>query len=187
MKLPLVQYRLPSRCFKRYAGEDGGTVTESSPTADPDSSPRVTRLVRAEEACLEKGGTCIRLAGLYTMDRGAHNFWLGGEGRDVKGREDGIINLLHYDDAAAGCMAALVAGPSAISGKIFLLSDGNPTTRKDICVSSLKTDRYKDKSIPKFLGGESDPKGKIYDGSHTNAVFHWKPMHESFDAFMSSH
>jgi len=68
----------------------------------------------------------------------------------------------------------------------FLISDGNPTTRKGICESAMKAKRYVEKSMPKFLGGEDGPLGKVYDGSASNAALNWKPQYESFDAFMSS-
>ena len=119
------------------------------------------------------------------MERGAHNYWLN-SGKDVGGRPDGIINLLHYDDAASSCMAALSVGPSVVSGNIFLISDGNPTTRKGICESALKAKMYVDKTMPGFSGGDSDPLGKIYDGSVSNAALKWAPKYASFDEFMSS-
>lgn len=182
---PATSYIFLHSLHLRYAGADGETVTESCPTADPESSPRIARLVNAESACREKGGTCLRLAGLYNLDRGAHNFWLT-SGKDINGRDDGIVNLLHYDDAAGACLAALSRGREAVSGKVLLVSDGNPTTRRGICESAIKASLYKDKVIPAFLGGESDPKGKVYDGTVTNELLQWKPRYESFDAFMSS-
>lgn len=160
-------------------------MNEDSQTADPETNPRAGRLIRAEEACLKNGGCCLRLAGLYSTERGAHNFWLT-SGKDVSGRADGIVNLLHYDDAAGACVAALAAGPGKTRGKIFLISDGNPTTRQGICESAMKAQMYANAKMPKFLGGESDPKGKVYDGSATNAALKWKSKYESFDKYMSS-
>jgi nucleoside-diphosphate-sugar epimerase len=59
--------------------------------------------------------------------RGPHNFWLT-SGKSVSGRPDGIINMLHYDDAAGACLAVLKAGPGVCRGKAFLISDGHPIT-----------------------------------------------------------
>lgn len=142
-------------------------------------------MIFAEKEVLSNGGCCLRLAGLYTLDRGAHNFWLT-SGKDVTGRADGIINQLHYDDAAGSVIAALAAGPTIVSGNVFLISDGHPMTRKEICESSLKAKKYQGFKMPKFLGTESDPVGKIYDGSASNKALKWDPRYESFDAFMSS-
>jgi len=180
-----------------------------------DPIPRIERLINAEKEVLKKkGGSVLRLAGLYKLDRGAHNYWLGDTTelakKDIAGRADSLINLLHYDDAAGSVVAALKRtvnnnnddDDSKMSvddnkidqnsqhkeGEIFLVSDGHPLTRQQICESSLKNKRYEDRTIPKFLGSKQngDPIGKIYDGGYTNKVLHWKPRYESFDAFMSS-
>lgn len=122
------------------------------------------------------------MAGLYTLERGAHSFWLN-SGKDVTGRADGIINLLHYDDAASVALAALKAGPDVVQGRNFLISDSHPLTRQQICESAMKSKLFADKKMPKFLGSASDPKGKLYDGKKSERDLQWKPKYESFDAF----
>ena len=164
------------------ASAEAETITEESPTADPESNPRTARLVYAEEACRQHGGCCLRLAGLYTLERGAHSFWLN-SGKDVTGRADGLINLLHYDDAASAAMAALKVGSSVVKGRNFLISDSHPLTRQQICESAMKTKLFADKKMPKFLGSDSDPKGKLYDGKVSEAALQWKPKYKSFDDF----
>jgi len=168
-----------------YGPEDVTTVTESSPMVDVKSNPRSARLLLAEQACLEAGGCCLRLAGLYNLDRGAHNFWIT-KGR-VSGSPDGIINLLHYDDAASACLAALkrqwqdpTAAASNADQRIFLLSDGHPMTRREICQSALQARIYKECHMPEFVEAPADGPpggatslGKIYDGSWSNKVLHW--------------
>ena len=128
----------------------------------------------------------MRLAGLYTLERGAHSFWLK-SGKEIQGREDGIINLLHYDDAAGACLAAIKVGPSVTAKKIFLVSDGHPTTRRGIVDSALKSTSYAGMVLPTFSkgGGEGGAMGKIYDGSSTNRALKWMPRYSSFDDFMS--
>lgn len=174
-------------------------VTESTPLPSI-PTPRIERLVNAENEVLkQKGGSAVRLAGLYLLDRGAHNFWLGDTAEQAKseiaGRGDSVVNLLHYDDAAGSVVAALkrtikdgYGGDDSEGGKVFLVSDGNPLTRRQICESSLKNKRYADRTIPKFQGSKEngDPIGKIYDGSFTNEFLNWKPKYESFDKFLSS-
>ncbi|CAB9513656.1 expressed unknown protein [Seminavis robusta] len=162
------------------------TITEETPTADPESSPRTARLIKAEEACRAHGGCCVRLAGLYTLERGAHSFWLN-SGKDVSGRADGIINLLHYDDAASAALAALTVGSNVVKGRNFLVSDSHPLTRQQICSSAMKADLFKDKKMPAFLGKDTEPIGKLYDGTVSERDLQWKPKYESFDAFMSMH
>jgi nucleoside-diphosphate-sugar epimerase len=182
-----ISYRLLSlfyHCSYGF-GRQSQIVNEGSPVADPSKNPRSARLINAEKIVLENNGTCIRLAGLYTLTRGAHNFWVT-SGKDVSGRADGIINQLHYDDAAGAVLAALSADPSSVSGNVFLISDGHPMTRKEICESAMKNNQYEGVAMPKFLGTDNDPIGKIYDGSASNKALKWDPRYESFDAFMIS-
>lgn len=134
-------------------------------------------------------------AGLYNMDRGPHNFWLTSN-KNAQGRPDAIVNLLHYDDAAGACIAALFRGmqslqqvqngEESIQGKVMLISDGNPTTRYGLCESAKKSSRFSSCVIPKFLGGVDDARGKVYDGSWSNVMLHWTPRYSSFDSFMVS-
>lgn len=171
-----------------FAGKSGETVSERSEVSD---SPRALRLLNAEEACLQRKGTVLRLAGLYTLERGAHNYWLSERcalNGGVQGREDGWINLLHYDDAAYACVRALLSEDvENVKGGVFLMSDGQPMTRREICESALKHERYSDDAMPAFQGTDTDDLGKIYDGSWTNRVLKFEPIHaKSFDEFITS-
>ena len=77
-----------------YEGKDGETVNESSPTLDPETNPRSGRMIYAEQEAIALGGCALRLAGLYTFERGAHSYWLKRcQESGVQGREDGIVNL----------------------------------------------------------------------------------------------
>jgi nucleoside-diphosphate-sugar epimerase len=164
-----------------FEAQDGEIVTETSATTN---TPRAKRLVDAEFAARSQGAAIVlRLAGLYLLERGAHSYWLR-SGKAVDGRSDGIINLLHYDDAASACLASLL---SDVTDGTFLISDGNPVTRKQICEVAMKTTLFSDCTMPKFLGIESDPIGKIYDGSWSQEMLNWKPKYESFEAFMSQY
>ncbi|KAL7536657.1 hypothetical protein ACHAXR_007314 [Thalassiosira sp. AJA248-18] len=170
-----------------YEGADGETVNESSPTLDPTTNPRTGRIIRAEREAIASGGCALRLAGLYTLERGAHNYWLEKcQETGIQGREDGIVNLLCYDDAASACLAALRVGPGVTSKQTYLISDGNPTTRRGICESALKNERYAKFDMPSFVGGADGPKGKVYDGTKSNEALQWKPTYASFDEFMTS-
>ena len=44
-------------------------------------------------------------AGLYNSLRGPHTYWL--KNGTVDGNADGIVNMLHYEDAATAVIAAL--------------------------------------------------------------------------------
>ena len=184
---------------------------------DGSKNPRALRMLRAENAALSMGGCALRLAGLYSLDRGAHNYWLekfGGSSSSssssstnneiipgaVPSRGDGIINLLHYEDAASAVISALVVGPNVNSGRVFLISDGHPLTRKQICTIARQHVRYDGFGMPLFIDDDDDDdddvvvkttdggvgKGKVYDGRKSNDALQWKPKYPSFDEFMTS-
>ena len=191
--------------------------TNSSSNDGSKNNPRALRMLHAENAVLSMGGCALRLAGLYSLDRGAHNYWLekfGGSSSSsssssttnnddnnyeipgtVPSRGDGIINLLHYEDAASAVISALMVGPNVNSRRVFLISDGHPLTRKQICTNARQHVRYDGFGMPLFIdddvvvvkttdGGVG--KGKVYDGRKSNDALQWKPKYPSFDEFMTS-
>jgi nucleoside-diphosphate-sugar epimerase len=164
-------------------GNIATVVNETSPVDNV--NPRSMRLLQAENVCLSNSGTILRLAGLYTLERGAHSFWLR-KGGEIQGRPDGIINLLHYDDAASACVAALIAPNDDVCGKVFLISDGHPMTREEICRAALQHVMYSSTCcMPTFTYNENDPIGRIYDGSQGQKILKWKPAFQSFSHFLS--
>ncbi len=175
-----------------YGPGNGDTVNERTPIPTS-TSPRSQRLIDAETNVISSGGCVLRLAGLYTLERGAHNYWIEkNNGGQIKGSKDGIINLLHYDDAAGSCVAALQTfekdegGNGEIRGKVFLISDGQPTTRCGICESALQSKRYGGMKMPTFCEDVDTGRGKIYDGSWSNQFLSWQPTYPSFDDFMKN-
>jgi nucleoside-diphosphate-sugar epimerase len=111
-----------------YAEDDGQAVDEGSPVSD---SARAQKLLECERAVLAEGGTVVRLAGLYSLERGAHNYWC--KVGSVDGRPDGLIGLVSYDDAAGSVLSALSADKDKVAGEIFLICDGQEQSREDIC------------------------------------------------------
>lgn len=180
-----------------YGPGNGETINETTEIPKP-TNPRTQRLVEAELNTMAAGGCILRLAGLYTLERGAHSYWIEKSGGVVKGSKDGIINLLHYDDAAGACLAALNkrnnggnnggddSDVESVRMKTFLISDGHPTTRIGICESALKSKRFDGGKMPTFGKEDSAGKGKIYDGSWSNEFLAWEPRYKSFDEFMTN-
>lgn len=156
-------------------------VTESSATADAAKNPRAARLLLAEQGTLAAGGCCLRLAGLYTLERGPHNYWLA-SGNPVNGNPDDIINLLHCEDAASACLAALRAGES-VRQRVFLISDGNPLSRRQICQAALQNAVYSRYTMPEFVEGTGFSR-KVYDGSASEQALNWSPRYESFTSYL---
>jgi len=163
-----------------YAEDDGGVVDEASPVQR--GNPRVDRILDAEAACLAAGGSVVRLAGLYTADRGPHPFWLRSQ-QPVQGRADGLINMIAYEDAAAACVTLLRT--PAVRRETFLVGDGTPMTREEICQSARRLKRYAAFPVPTFVSTGKGTLGKRYDCRKVQSVLGWAPRYPSFDAFMA--
>jgi nucleoside-diphosphate-sugar epimerase len=142
-----------------YGDSNGNTVTENF-RVDSRSS-RSTKLITAEELIISRGGISVRLAGLYTEQRGPHTYWLK-SGKPIDGSPNGIVNMLHYADAAGSAIAALLNGKS---GTVYLACDDDPITRKEICEASLESGLFPTSTMPTFEL-ESGPIGKICDGNN---------------------
>jgi hypothetical protein len=166
-------------------------VTEETPVDRAATATRIQRLIRAEDIVLQAGGGCLRLAGLYNLLRGPHNYYLTQfqpeTGKVIDAPPEGQINMLQYEDAAAACLAALRQAPSAIANRVFLISDGHPTLRYQLCEFALRAACYKDLHMPQFAAKlEGTAGGKVYDGSVSNQILQWTPYYPSFQAFMEA-
>jgi nucleoside-diphosphate-sugar epimerase len=160
-----------------YAEEDGGIVTEGSAVS---SAPRAATLLAAEKLVTGAGGTVVRLAGLYLLERGAHNAYLKTD--VVSGRPDGLINQVHYRDAASAVVAALMSGGK---GNTLLVADEAPLTRERICEVARLAPVFQDRPMPRFkdTGQGRSGIGKVLDCSDTKAKLQWQPLH-TFETFM---
>jgi nucleoside-diphosphate-sugar epimerase len=157
-----------------FAESKGGVCTESSAVA---STPRAKKLLDAEKEALEAGGCVVRLAGLYDVAAGPHAYWL--RTLKVNGHPDGLINLIHYEDAADLCVLALGSG---LRRQLFLGNDGVPVSRRSIVESALSAEPAATER-PVFAATEG-PLGKIYDNTYTRGALQWAPRFSSFPAFM---
>lgn len=164
-----------------FAEDAGGTVDEVSPVSE---SPRTAVLLEAEGRARQGRGTVLRLAGLYDVLRGAHAYWL--KVGTIKGSPDGVINLLHYEDAAGAVLAGLARGSSA-RGETFIVGDGVPTTRSEIIEAARKSPQFEGAAAPVFDVPEGAPKrsGKVYDVRKVRDLLQWTPRYKSFAQFMS--
>lgn len=126
-------------------------------------------MIACEEAVLSRGGSVVRLAGLYTADRGPHTMWL--RNGTVSSNADGLVNMLHYEDAASVAVAALLRGAA---GTAYLAADDEPLTRQEICASALASGRFPGAGMPVFAS-TAGPVGKTCDCRHTREVLQWAP------------
>lgn len=148
--------------------EDGGVTTEIS--AVRDDNARCRKILAAEEAAKE--GAVLRLAGLYCLDRGPHEFWF--RKGTVEARDSDSINLLHYEDAADAAIAALL---NSEPGDLLLAADMNPRSRKQIVEAAKAHPRFQGRQVtftqqPKNTRGPVNG-GKVYDCSFTRAKLNW--------------
>lgn len=111
-----------------YGQDDGSWVDEDSPT-EPDSDGGRTCL-RAEQRLRDRlpDATILRMSGLYGPERLLVRLDQLRAGVPIGGNPEAWLNLIHGDDAAAACVAALQA-PSP--GPLYLVSDDQPLRRRD--------------------------------------------------------
>lgn len=160
-------------------GDSLGNIVNEAFRVDT-RSKRSSTMLEAEMSITCRGGSVIRLAGLYTETRGPHTMWL--RNGTVDAAADGIINLLHYSDASNVALAALLRGSP---GSIYLACDDDPISRRDICEAALASGLFPGTTLPTFTS-EIGPIGKICDSSVTRKQLSWEPQHKSFDEYMRS-
>ncbi|XP_021594591.1 uncharacterized protein LOC110601673 [Manihot esculenta] len=160
-----------------YDCNDNGPCNEDSPVVPSGRSPRTDVLLKAEKVVLESSGCVLRLAGLYKEDRGAHVYWLKKGTVDV--RPDHILNLIHYEDAAALSVAIL---KKKLRGRIFLGCDNHPLSRQEVMDLVAKSGKFS----KKFEGftGTGDPLGKKLNNMKTREEVGWEPKYPSFADFL---
>jgi len=162
-----------------YKNEDGAACDETSEVYALGESPRVDRLLNAEKVVLDAGGVVCRLAGLYHSQRGAHKYFIKTPRLDS--RADALVNLIHYEDAAELCIAALT---SHTKSTVFLGTDGVPVTREAIARLAVDSGAYAaDAAVPEFTQTDG-PRGRVMSNDFTRRTLNWEPKYSSFKFFM---
>eukprot|EP01018_Ginkgo_biloba_P017689 Gb_09475 [translate_table: standard] len=160
-----------------YDRSDNGLCFEETPTVPIGNSSRTDVLLKAENEVLKVGGSIVRLAGLYKLDRGAHVYCLG-KGT-VEARPDHIVNLIHYEDAASLCMSIL---KRKFRQRVFVGCDNHPLSRKDLMEYVNKSGKFNGK-FHSFTGVDG-PLGKRMDNTKTRNETGWEPKYPSFVQFL---
>ncbi|KAJ7538561.1 hypothetical protein O6H91_11G054300 [Diphasiastrum complanatum] len=160
-----------------YDCEDNGPCDENTPTFPLGVSSRADKLLNAEEEVLKVGGNVVRLAGLYSLDRGPHTYWL--KLGTVESRPDHILNLIHIEDATSLCLAIM---EKPFRSQIFMGCDGSPLSRQELMDLVNISEKYEHK-FQKFTGLDG-PLGKRMDNSVTCTKLGWKPKYTSFANFL---
>ncbi len=109
-----------------YPQVNGGWVTEASPTDNP--TPKAAALLAAEELALERGGSVVRLSGIYGPGRSA--MWKRLRERRPLSVFDAErwLNQIHREDA----VSALAHVLSLPGGQIMNATDCQPVTRHEL-------------------------------------------------------
>lgn len=161
-------------------------VTEDSPVnAEP--SPVGAVLLEAERLVRSAEGCVVRLGGLYDFARGPHRLYLR---RSSSTRSaDGLLNLIHYDDAAALCCRVLARGGS---GRTYLGCDGTPVARQVLADAAYHSLAYRT-AAPRENCRFAEPRagnpapGRCCNASATYAALDWQPQHSSFIGWLDEY
>ncbi len=91
----------------------------------------IPRVAGEEFLRSQLGATVLRVSGIYGPDRNVLK-WIR-EGRVASSKK--YVNLIHVEDLAGICLAALERGSS---GAIYNVSDGTPRQWKEICTEASR-------------------------------------------------
>eukprot|EP00850_Spirogloea_muscicola_P002785 SM000011S18963 [mRNA] locus=s11:167333:169836:+ [translate_table: standard] len=170
-----------------YTAANNGPCPEDAPVATLGMTPRLDRLLLAEEEVLKVGGNVVRFAGLYisaaqssqeyTLERGPHTFWL--KKGSVDSRPDHLLNLIHYEDAASLCVAIL---SSDARGKVFMGCDNTPLSRQELMDATTGSGLFE--GLFTGFTATNGPLGKRMCNHETRAALGWKPKYGSFFEFL---
>ena len=111
-----------------YGQDDGSWVDETSPTEPTTDGGRIC--LAAEQRLRERveHATILRMSGLYGPDRLLARIDQLRAGEPLGGNPEAWLNLIHGEDAARACVAALTL-PSP--GPLYLVSDDRPLSRRE--------------------------------------------------------
>lgn len=108
-----------------YTQNDGSEVNEASPVG---GTPTADVLLEAERLSLDRGGSVVRLGGIYGPGRCRFIQAALADQPPPQDATDSLINLIHRDDAASALVHASLHRP----GGIFNAVDDHPGRRSSI-------------------------------------------------------
>lgn len=152
------------------ANKGGATITETAPTAPG-------RVSAAEAVIRAAGGVVVRLGGLYARRVGGHKRFVGQPSMGMPRQL--VINMVHYDDAAAAVVAAARLPPGApidVSGSPFVVTDGVPLTVEELVTATLAHNAFAGSPTP-ALPVDTGIGGKRIDTTATREALSWAPVH----------
>ena len=106
--------------------------------------------------------------------------------RESASAPNGLINLVHYDDAAEACVAAFSTEETMRKQEVFLVSDGQPLSRLEICKAAQQHQLYAGQPLPNFKGAADLMDGKRYNVAKARSgLQQWTPKFSDFSSFMA--
>ena len=132
-----------------YGQDDGSWVDEDSSTEPTTEGGRIC--LTAEHSLRQRveRATILRMSGLYGPDRLLARVEQLRAGEPIDGNAEAWLNLIHGDDAARACVAALQATPPS---SLYLVSDDRPIRRREYFTELA---RRVDAPPPVFSGAAS--------------------------------
>ncbi len=110
-----------------YPQTNGEVVTETSPAEPNRETGKILRL--AEKVALSRGGTVLRLAGIYGPGRSVLLQRFHDGTAVIETGPSRFLNQIHRDDAVSAFIT-LMDHPKTARGEIFNVSDGQPATQR---------------------------------------------------------
>ncbi len=119
-----------------YGQDDGSWIDETSSTEPTAEGGRICWTAEQQLRQQIETATILRMSGLYGPDRMLARVEQLRAGEPIDGNPEAWLNLIHGDDAARACVAALTAPHP---GPVYLVSDDRPVTRREY-LSALAED-----------------------------------------------
>jgi nucleoside-diphosphate-sugar epimerase len=126
-------------------GDIRGVVDDTTPLPSP-LPERSAKVLGAERAYREIGGTILRCPGIYGPDRGLHVRVTSGK-HQIPGDGTRYLSRIHVDD-----LATLVLACADTRGETFVVGDLEPAIQLDLCTW---LSREYDVPLPPFVPLES--------------------------------
>ncbi|PYL77988.1 MAG: hypothetical protein DMF26_02170 [Verrucomicrobia bacterium] len=160
-----------------YAQRDGSWVTEESATTPVRETSRI--LLEVERLILEKGGTVVRLAGIYGPRRSALlSKFLNGIAT-IDPQNDRFVNQVHRDDIASA-LFLLLNREAEESTQIYNVVDDQPLLQSE-CYGWLA--RRLNRPLPSIRPSEQSRKRGDTNKRVSNAKLRhsgWSPQYPTF-------
>ena len=164
-----------------YAQQNGSWVNEESETKPLRETGRI--LLQTEQLILEKGGTVVRLAGIYGPKRSAMlSKFLDGTAT-IDPNNDRFVNQVHRDDIALA-LFMLLNRQAANSAEIYNIVDDQPILRSE-CYRWLA--EKLNRPLPPIRKAEQPHKRGDTNKRVSNAKLRrlgWAPQYPTFAAAM---